>query len=115
MDYRRSDRVAELLLEFISQLLREGINDPRVEGVTLTTAEVSRDLRHAKIYFTLLSETKERAEVLAGLKSTSGFIRSRIGKELRLRFVPSLEFTYDQSPDQAQRIDDLLRQVKGER
>lgn len=112
MDYSRSDRVADLLLELISELLSKEIRDPRIGSVTLTSAEVTKDLRHARIYFTVLTGPEDKGEVLAGLKSASGFIRTKVGKELRLRFVPTLEFIYDATEDQARRIDELLRQAK---
>ena len=112
MDYKRSDRVGDLLLELISQLLAREVNDPRIGSVTLTGAEVSKDLRHARIYFRLLGGAEKKAEVLAGLKSAAGFIRAKVAGELKLRFVPTMEFVYDETQDEAQRIDELLNQVK---
>jgi ribosome-binding factor A len=112
MDYQRSDRVGDLLIELISELLRKEIRDPRIADITLTGAKVSKDLRHARVYFNLLGGQERRGEVLAGLKSASGFIRSKVGKQLNLRFVPTIEFLYDETEDEAQRIEDLLKQVK---
>jgi ribosome-binding factor A len=114
MNAKRPERVADLLLEFVSQLLRREINDPRIGVVTLTRSEISRDLKHARIYFSVLSGQEAKDEVLAGLKSATGFIRARIGKELKLRFVPTVDFVYDKAGDEAQRIEQLLRQVKDE-
>jgi ribosome-binding factor A len=112
MNYQRSDRVADLLVEMISELLRQEIQDPRVATVTLTGAKVSKDLRHARMYFSILGGQADKQEVLAGLKSATGFIRSRVGRELKLRYVPTLEFVYDESEDEAARIEELLKQVK---
>lgn len=112
MDYQRSDRVGDLLVELISDLLRKEVRDPRVGTVTITAAKVSKDLRHARIYFNLFGGRDDKKEVLAGLQSASGFIRSRISKELKLRFVPTLEFFYDESQDEALRIEELLKKVK---
>ena len=112
MDYQRSDRVGDLLIELISDLLRKEIRDPRVGGVTLTAAKVSKDLRHARIFFSDLGGSLDRKDVLAGLKSATGFIRSKVGKQLNLRFVPAIEFSYDDTEDEARRIDSLLNQVK---
>lgn len=112
MDYQRSDRVGDLLLEVISEVLRKEIQDPRIGAITLTGAKVSKDLGHARIYFGLLGGHEHKDEVMAGLKSATGFIRSRIGKQLKLRFVPVLEFVYDETEDEARRIEDLLKQVK---
>jgi ribosome-binding factor A len=112
MEYQRSDRVGDLILEVIAELLRKDIRDPRVQTVTLTGVKVSKDLRNARVYFNILGGQDSRTNASAGLKSAGGFIRSKVGKQLSLRFVPAIEFTYDDSEDEAQRIDDLLKQVK---
>jgi ribosome-binding factor A len=112
MGYKRSDRVGDLLLELVSQLLTREVSDPRIRPITLTAAEVSKDLRHARIYFSLLTENERKPEVLSGLKSAAGFIRAKVAKELKLRFVPTIEFVYDNTADHARRIEDLLQQVK---
>ena len=112
MAYQRSDRVGDLLVELISDLLRKEIRDPRLGTVTITAAKVSKDLRHARIYFNFFGDLESKKDVLAGLVSATGFIRSKIGKQLKLRFVPTIEFFYDETQDEAQRIEDLLKQVK---
>jgi len=112
MEYQRSDRVGDLILEVIAELLRKDIRDPRVQTVTLTGVKVSKDLRNARVYFNLLGGQDSRTDALAGLMSATGLIRSKVGKQLHLRFVPAIEFTYDDSEDEAQRIDELLKQVK---
>jgi ribosome-binding factor A len=112
MDYHRSHRVGDLLVEVAAELLRKEIRDPRIGAVTLTGAKVSKDLRHAQIFFNLLGRRESKQEVLAGLKSATGFIRAKLGKQLKLRYVPTIEFVYDESEDEARRIDQLLKQVK---
>lgn len=112
MEYQRSDRVGDLILEVIAELLRKDIRDPRVQAVILTGVKVSKDLRHTRVYFNLLGAQENRSETLTGLKSATGFIRTKLGKQLNLRFVPAIEFTYDESEDEAQRIEALLKQVK---
>ena len=107
MDYQRSDRIGELLTEVIAEVLRQDIRDPRVRAVTITAAKVTKDLRQARIYFSIFGGDKD--SVVAGLKSALGFIRSKIGKRLNLRYVPSIEFIYDDSVDRAERIDKLLK------
>ncbi len=111
MQSKRSERVGDLIVEFISKLLPREINDPRVGVVTLTGAQVSNDLKNARVYFSLLVEGQEKEEVLAGLRSATGFIRAKMGRELKLRYVPTLEFIYDETQATAQRIEALLRQV----
>ena len=112
MDTKRSDRLAELLLEDVAELLNREVNDPRIAPVTLTGVNVSKDLKHARIYFSLLDERRDRNEVLGGLRSATGFIRARIAKRLNLRFVPTIEFLYDEVSANAERIEKLLREVK---
>jgi ribosome-binding factor A len=111
MDYQRSDRVGDLLVELISELLRREIRDPRIHDVTITSVKVTKDLKQARVYFNLLGGG-DRDAVLAGLRSARGFIRSRVGKELNLKFVPAIEFFYDDTEDQAQRIEDLLKKTR---
>ncbi|OGQ84288.1 MAG: ribosome-binding factor A [Deltaproteobacteria bacterium RIFCSPLOWO2_12_FULL_57_22] len=103
------------MLELVSELLSREVSDPRIGPITLTGVEVSKDLRRARIYFTLLSPGGDKAEVLSGLKSATGYIRGKVAKELKLRLVPTIEFVYDETQDHAQRIEDLLQQVKKER
>ncbi len=112
MQTKRSERVGNLILDFVSQLLSREINDPRVGVVTLTEVKVSNDLKHARIYFSVLVNQQGKKEVLSGLDSATGFIRSKIARGLKLRFVPTLEFLYDDTPANAQRIEELLRKVK---
>ena len=112
MDYQRSERVGDLLLEVLADLLRREIHDPRLQWLNLTGVKVSKDLRQAKVFFNLLSGSGDKNEVQAALKSAGGFIRSRIGKNLKLRFVPAIDFVYDDSEDEARRIDALLDKVK---
>ncbi|MGH7798893.1 MAG: 30S ribosome-binding factor RbfA [Candidatus Binatia bacterium] len=112
MEYQRSERVGDLLLEVIAELLRREIHDPRLQWLNLTAVKMSKDLRQAKVYFNLLGDAGDKNEVTAGLKSASGFIRSKVGKKLDLRFVPAIDFVYDDSEDEARRIDALLNKVK---
>jgi ribosome-binding factor A len=112
MDYQRSERVGDLLLEVIAELLRREIHDPRLQWLNLTGVKVSKDLRHATVFFNLLGGAADKNETIAGLKSAAGFIRSRAGKKLNLRFVPAIDFAYDDSEDAAGRIDALLNEIK---
>ena len=112
MDYNRSDRVGDLLLELVAQLFTREVSDPRIGAITLTAAEVTKDLRHAKIYFSILGGSEKKTQVASGLKSATGFIRGRVAKDLKLRFVPTIEFVYDETEERARRIEDLLKGTK---
>lgn len=112
MSYQRSDRVGDLLREQIADLLHREIRDPRLQWLNLTGVKVSKDLRHANVFFSLLGAAEDKDVAMAGLKSAAGFIRSKVGQRLNLRFVPQIEFTYDESEEKARRIDVLLKKVK---
>ena len=109
--YDRADRVGDLILEFLGKLLVQQLNDPRVRDVTLTGIEVRRDLKHVRVYFNVRDGDSSSEQALLGLAKATGFIRARIGRELKLRFVPAVEFVFDETADRAQRIEDLLRQT----
>src|SRR5215211_551263 len=112
-DTRRPDRVAEAIREEVATFLAEGVKDPRVVGlVTVTGVEVTRDLRHAKVFVSILGSESERAATLQGLESVASHLRGRIGRALRLRLAPEIQFLYDQSVARAARIEELLEQIK---
>ena len=112
-DGRRPDRVAEAIREEVAQFLAEGVKDPRVTGlVTVTGVDVTRDLRHARIFVSILGSDAEKAQTQEGLRSLAGHLRSRLGRSLRLRVAPELEFVLDASIAHAARIETLLAQIK---
>lgn len=112
-DQRRADRVGEAIREEVARFLNEGAKDPRLVGlVTVTGVEVSRDLRHARIFVTILGSDSERAASIDALESMTGHLRSRLAKTLRLRVAPELGFRLDDSVARAARIESLLAQVR---
>lgn len=112
MSSYRPERVAEQVHKEISRLLIDGIKDPRVAPVTVTGVKLTRDLRLARIYFTVSDEQTERRPAEIGLKSATAYIRRELGQAIRMRFIPELRFEYDASLSYGRKIDDLLRQVK---
>jgi ribosome-binding factor A len=111
-DNRRPDRVAEAIREEVATFLAEGVKDPRVVGlVTVTGVDVTRDLRNAKVFVSILGSDSERAATLAGLASVASHLRSRIGRALRLRLAPEISFKLDESIARAARIESLLAQI----
>lgn len=112
MEYQRSERVADLLLQVVAELLSREVHDPRLKWLNLTGAKVSQDLRRATVYFNLLNAGTSQAEAAAGLRSAGGFIRARVSKKLKLRFAPTIEFVYDNTEDQARHIDALLKKTQ---
>jgi ribosome-binding factor A len=115
-DNRRPDRVAEAIREEVATFLAEGVKDPRVRGmVTVTGVDITRDLRHAKVFVSVLGEDAERADTMAGLAGIAPHLRGHIGRALRLRAAPELTFKYDTSVTHAARIETLLEQLRQER
>jgi ribosome-binding factor A len=101
-------RVNEAMREVLSARITEGLKDPRIGFVTVTAVETSPDLRHARVYVSVLGSEDEREAALAGLRSSRGLLQSRVGVELKMKRTPTLEFRYDGSLDQAMRIERLL-------
>ena len=114
MSSRRPERVRGLLQEAVADILLREVKDPRVSGVTVTGAKLSPDLRTARIFVrTLQSDTDEtRAEALTGLRSATGYVRRQVAARLRLRYTPTIEFAYDRTLDEANRLESLFHKLK---
>lgn len=114
-DSRRSDRVAEAIREEVATFLSEDVKDPRVRGlVTVTGVDLTRDLRHARVFVSVMGSDEERAATYEGLDSVAGHLRSRVGRALRLRLAPEISFRQDQSVANAARIESLLAGIRNE-
>lgn len=114
-DPRRADRVAEGIRTEVATFLRDGVKDPRVRGmVTVTGVDVTRDLRHAKVFVSVMGTDEERAATFEGLASVANHLRGSVGRALRLRVAPEIKFTADESVSHAARIEALLAQVRNE-
>ncbi|HUA34757.1 MAG TPA: 30S ribosome-binding factor RbfA [Candidatus Binataceae bacterium] len=109
---RRPERVAELLMRELSEMLVRDLKDPRLRGVTLTGAKMSDDLRHGRVFFSHLEGSKRAPAVISGFKSASGFIRRELGRALGLRYTPEVDFEFDVGPEHAARIQELLRDTR---
>jgi ribosome-binding factor A len=97
----------------VAGFLAEGVKDPRVVGlVTVTGVDVTRDLRHAKVFVSIMGSDAERAATVEGLASVAAHLRARVGRELRLRLAPEITFRLDESIARAARIESLLAQVR---
>lgn len=112
-DSRRPDRVAEAIREQVATFLAEGVKDPRVTGiVTVTAVEVTRDLRHAKVFVSIMGDDAQRASTMEGLHSVAGHLRSRLGRTLRTHAAPTIDFKLDGSVARAAHIESLLARIK---
>lgn len=111
----RPARVAGEIQAALSEILRDGLKDPRVGPLTLTSVRVSPDLRVARVNFVPLGGHGDTGEVLEGLESALGFLRRQLGRQLRLRYVPELHFHLDTHLDQAIAMTGLLDRLSAER
>ncbi|NBI43926.1 30S ribosome-binding factor RbfA [[Haemophilus] felis] len=112
-EFSRADRVAQELQKEIAIILQREVKDPRIGMVTVSDVEISRDLAYAKVFVTFLFDEDEVAveRGLSGLNNASGYIRTLLGKAMRLRIVPELRFMYDQSLVEGMRMSNLVTQT----
>ena len=112
-EHRRSDRVAEAIREEVAIFLRTEAKDPRISKlVTVTGCEITRDLRHAKVFVSVMGTEAASAQTFEGLASVATHLRARVGRALQLRLAPEIVFKLDESVAHAARIEDLLAQIK---
>jgi ribosome-binding factor A len=108
MSSGRMRRVDEAVRAVLSDAIAKDLQDPRVGFVTVTAVKTSPDLRHARVYVSILGDEETREAGLAGLSSATGFLQSRVASELTLKHTPALAFEYDDSIDRGMRITRLL-------
>jgi ribosome-binding factor A len=112
MEHKRADRIADLILKELAEVLLRRVKDPRLADITLTNVEVSPDLRHAKVYYSLLGDDEKRSKATVGLESARGFVKRELGKRLQLRRMPDISFCFDASLEHGSQIDRLLAELK---
>lgn len=106
-DFKRAERVAGTLRRELAQLIQNEVKDPEVGFVGLSDVEVTRDLAHAKVFVTVF-EPDKAAGSLKALNKAAGYLRRRLGQEMRIRSVPELHFEHDASVETGQRMDSLI-------
>lgn len=104
----RMRRVDEAVRAVLSDAITQDLKDPRVGFVTVTAVQTSPDLRNARVYVSILGDDEERADSFTGLQSAVGYLQRRVAAELRLKYTPAIEFTYDESVDRGMRIGEIL-------
>jgi ribosome-binding factor A len=107
---RRPGRVSEEFREVLAEEIPR-LKDPRIGFVTITGVRASPDLRHAWVYYTTLGDDRAKVSTAAGLRSARPHLRSVLGKQVRLKFLPELHFEPDQTMAEAERIDELIRSL----
>lgn len=111
MNFKRADRVSELIMEEMSDILLKTVKDPRLHAVTITAVKMSDDLRNAKIYFVEMGKDECSRDIEEGLSKAKGFVRRELGHRLQLRLVPEIIFVHDQSFSYGNRIEKLLAEI----
>jgi ribosome-binding factor A len=113
-DFKRRDRVGEMLREKIALILLHKSHDPRLQTITVTSVEISDDLRRAKVFYLTRGQQAELPSIQKALQKATGFIKQELAQEHILRVMPELTFRVDESWQRGERIDDLLRQLHQE-
>lgn len=111
---KRTARVADQILKEIAYLLVQKVKDPRVRGVTLTGGHLSDDLKHARIYFSVLGDQSAVLMGQSGLDSAKGFIKKEIGVRLRLRYMPDIVFEHDPTLKVSDELEKLFQKIRSE-
>jgi len=109
----RTERVADLIRDELSELLRHEVDETRNALVTITGVKLSPDLQHAKVFVSIFPEGADRDRIMDALDRSRGKLRHRMGRALRLKRIPELEFRLDTSAEHSARIDELLAQDAG--
>ena len=112
--FSRADRVSGLIQEVLSDLLKRDIHDPRLQMATITNVKMSRDLKLARIYFSIYGGSSKAEAAAKGFESARGFIKRSLARQLSLRYMPDLTFYYEDSFDYGSQIDELLKRVMTE-
>jgi len=107
-EFSRNKRLGNEVLRTLNELVRFETKDPSLKMVSLSSLELTRDLSVARVYFSMLDPDGDPAPVQEGLERASGFLRSRLGREIKIRHVPELRFAHDASAAEAQRISSLI-------
>jgi len=105
-------KLADQIKVIVAEMLERRIKDPRLGFVTVTDVRLTGDSREATVFYTVLGSEAERAGTAVALHSATGLIRSQVGKQLGLKFTPTIEFVPDAVPENARQIDDLLDQAR---
>jgi ribosome-binding factor A len=114
MKAHRLARVAEVVREVASETILFELRDPRVKGVTVTRAEVSGDLQHAKVFVSVMGSSKEQQLCLHGLRHAAGFIQSKLARRLQTRFTPVIQFVLDEGVKKSIEMTRLINEALAE-
>ncbi len=114
MNFKRADKVGELIMAEMADILLKVVKDPRLHTVTITAVKVTDDLRNAKIYFVEMGRDELSEKIESALSKAKGFVRRELGHRLQLRFVPEIMFVHDKSFGYGNHIEKLLASIAKE-
>jgi len=112
MSFKRADRVSVAIKKEVGLLLTQGVKDPGIHFVTVTTVDMAEDLRNAVIYVSVMGTEEDRQETMKGLERAKGYIRKELGSRLQLRYTPEIHFRLDESLDHSIKIRTILNEIK---
>ena len=111
-DPQRARKLADRIKEIVARRLDKGLRDPRLGFVTITDVRVTGDLQHASIFYTVYGTDEERRDSALALQAATGMLRTEVGRNITARLTPTLEFIADAIPENAQHIEELLREAR---
>ncbi|KYO65765.1 30S ribosome-binding factor RbfA [Thermovenabulum gondwanense] len=115
MEFSRTDRIAGEIKKAVSEIINNDLKDPRIQGlISVTKVEVSKDLRHAKIFLSIFGNDSEKEEIISTIQKAEGFIRKELGSRIRIKFLPELSFKLDESIEYGIHISKLLKDISQE-
>ena len=111
MTSHRQRRVADLIQKELADLLQRDAHDPRFEQVSITAVDLTPDLKHARVYFSVLGDESAVQEILRAFEKAAGYLRKKLAARVQLRHMPDLAFSFDNSLSEGDRIERLFRQI----
>jgi ribosome-binding factor A len=110
----RVERLQDQIKKVVSEIIQKKVNDPNIGFLTITDVEVSKDLKHAKVFYSVYGDTRSRQDTAKALKKARGFILRELAREIRIKKLPELVFAPDNSLERGLRIQELLKQIESE-
>ncbi len=110
----RIERINQTLKREVSEIIHRELTDPRLEFVTITAAQVTRDLQHAKVYYSVLGPAEKTAGVQEAFEKAKGYVRKLVGERVKMRYTPELNFIFDTTFEYSLRVEDELKKINGD-
>ncbi|SKA86988.1 ribosome-binding factor A [Caloramator quimbayensis] len=112
MGFDRTSRLSEEIRKIVSNIIQNELKDPRIPMLTsITHVDVTKDLRYAKVYVSVLGDADKKEKCIEGLKSASGYIRKEVGSKLKARYIPEMVFEIDKSIEHGMHISNILKEI----